>query len=78
MKKVRFSSKKKATIYIKDSHIDSVERISLEDYELHEIISKINNYEIKIAKEKGTDHYYIMKIVKKIYYVEYIILLLYN
>lgn len=66
MKKVRFSSKKKATIYIKDSHIDSVERISLEDYELHEIISKINNYEIKIAKEKGTDHYYIMKIVKKI------------
>ena len=47
MKNARLSKKKKGTIYMKDSHIDSVEKISLEDYELHEIISKINNYEIK-------------------------------
>jgi len=66
MKNARLSKKKKGIIYMKDSHIDSVEKISLEDYELHEIISKINNYEIKIVNEKGTDQHYILKIVKKI------------
>ena len=63
---IPLSLRRRGTINLKDSHSESVEKISLSDYELYEIISKINNYVIKIAQKKGTDHHFIMKIVKKI------------
>ena len=66
MNNIPLSVRRRGTINLKNSHSESVEKINILNYELYEIISKINNYVIRIAKEKGTDHHYIMKIVKKI------------
>ena len=66
MRKQRNNNKKLATIYLKDSNIQSIETIVLPNYELHEVISKVNNFVIKIARNKETNQYHIMKIVKKI------------
>ena len=44
MNNIPLSLRRRGTINLKDSHSESVEKISLSDYELYEIISKINNY----------------------------------
>ena len=63
---VLFNPKRRATIKIKDSHSEVVEKINLNYYDLLEVIAKINNCIIKLAKHKENDQYFCMKILRKV------------
>ena len=65
-KKVMINTRRKGTILLKNTHSESVERINLSNYDLFQILSKTNYGIIKLSKNKATDHYSCMKILKKI------------
>ena len=57
--------KKSGTIKTKDTKEEKIERIKLEDYEIMQKLSKVNNGIVKLCQSIETDHYYTLKILRK-------------
>jgi protein kinase A len=60
------SIKKSGTIKTKDTKEEKIAKIKLEDYEIMQKLSKVNYGIVKLCQSIETDHYYTMKILKKV------------
>ena len=58
--------KKSGTIKTKDTKEEKIEKIKLEDYEIMQKLCKVNYGIVKLCQSIETDHYYTMKILKKV------------
>lgn len=58
--------KKSGTLKTKDTKEEKIEKIKLEDYEIMQKLSKVNFGIVKLCQSIETDHYYTMKILRKV------------
>lgn len=64
-KKIK-SVRRSGTLKIKDSTEEKVDKIKIEDYEILQKLEKVNYGVLKLCQNIETDHYYAMKILRKV------------
>ncbi len=62
--------KKSGTLKTKDSKEEKIDKIKLEDYDIMQKIAKVNYGIVKLCQSIETDHYYTMKILRKVEILE--------